>query len=336
MIYSYVLLYFLITVLPGIYCAVNKNFIYTLNPKYNYFILRFFFAVPGLSIYVFLFSFPFFIFFPFDIFEVALYSSEMPSDIYVTLLIPLFVSLLGIFLLHRYVIPTESPEILQRKNLDHELFIYFQNTNKIFDGKSNGTKFEPIRKREKGKAPIGKQLTELIIMYEEIKRKNIGFTEAGEIVLTQKGLDIFNAHQINGFSTRPAKLNLLKMSKKRSDLTFPKEKDFTYIDENGQRYYQIITSSVLPPLLPQTKIKTKDGLMVWESFVTDSKLYYNRQILENIQDINHTDEYFGSNDGFSFPIQKFWIITKKVKDILIQDFDLHELDFIPVHLVDDE
>ena len=272
MIYSYVLLYFLITILPGIYCAVNKNFIYTLNPKYNYFILRFFFVAPGLSIYVFLFSLPIFFFVPYDIFQVALYSSEMPADVYTTLVSPLFISLLGIFLLHRYVIPTESPEIFQREIFDHKLFIYYQNTNQISDGKSNGTKFEPIRKREKGKAPIGKQLTELITMYEEIKGKNIGFTKAGEIILTQKGLDAFNAHQINGFSTRPVKLNLLK---EKSDPTSPKEKDFTYIDENGQRYYQIITPFILPPLLPQTRIKTKDGLMIWESFVTDSKLYYN-------------------------------------------------------------
>ena len=332
MIYSYVLLYFLITALPGIYCAVNKNLLYALNPKYNYFILRLFFATPGLSICVFLFSFPLFIFTSFDPFQ-TLYVSTMPTGFYITLLIPLFISLLGIFLLHRYIIPTESPEILQRGNFEHELFIYFQNKNKISDGKSNGTRFDPVRRYQKGVALVEKQLTDLIIMYKEIKGKNIGFTGSGELVLSQKGLDIFNVHQITGFSTRPVKLNLVK---RKSDLKGKKEKDFTYIDENGQQYYQIITPSILPSLLPQTKIKTKEG-WTWESFVTDSKLYYNHHILENIADLNQTSEYFGTTYAYiPFSPQRFWIITKKVKDVLIQDFDLHELDFIPVNLVDDE
>ena len=333
MIYSYVLLYFVITTLPGIYCAANKNLIYTLNPKYNFFILRFFFAVPGISLMILTFSLPFFIFFPFDIFEVALYSSEMPVEIYVTLLIPLFLSLINIFLLHRYIIPTESPEILQRGNFEHELFIYFQNKNKISDGKSNGTRFDPVRRHQKGVAPVEKQLTDLIIMYKEIRGKNVGFTGAGELIISQKGLDIFNAHQINGFSTRSVKLNLVK---RKSDFKGQKEKDFTYIDENGQQYYQIVTTSTLPSLLPQTKIKTKEG-WTWESFVTDSKLYYDHRVLENIADLNQTSEYFGTTYAYiPFSPQRFWIITKKVKDVLIQDFDLHELDFIPVHLVDDE
>jgi len=335
MIYLYVLLCLLITTLPGIYCAVNKNLIYTLNPKYNFFILRLLHAVPTFSLIIITPSILVLgIIFPAQatILDQAFSSSSMPFNAYLTLLIPLSLSLLCIFLLHQYVIPTEKPEIFQRKTANHELFIYVVGYQ-ISNGKSNGTLFEPIRRRQKGATPVEKQLTDLIIMYEEIKGKDIGLSEAGEFVLTQRGLDIFNAHQITGFSTRPIKLNLLK---RKSDFKSPKETDFTYIDENGQRYYQIMTTSVLPSLLPQTKIKTKDGAMIWKSLVTDSKLYYNRQILENIQDINHTDEYFGSNDGFSFPIQKFWIITKKVKDILIQDFDLHELDFIPVHLVDDE
>jgi len=312
MIYPYIILYFLIVILPGVYCAVNKNLIYTLNPRYNFFILRFFFTAPGLALSVVTLSIFPFAFLPYDIIAQTIYSSEMPAEVYLTLLSPLFFSLLCIFLLYRYVIPTESPEIFQRGDYDYELFIYYQK-NKISGGKLNGTRFEPIRRRQKGEAPVEKQLTELIIMYEEIKGKDTGLSKTGEFILTQRGLDLFNAHQIGGFTTRSAKLNLLK---RKSDFKSPTEKDFTYIDENGQRYYQIMATSVLPPLLPRTKIKTKDGVMVWESLVTDSKLYYNRRVLENISDINQTVEYFGTTDGLSFPPQRFWIITKKVKEIL--------------------
>ena len=340
MSYMYALLCFFISTLPGIYCAVNKKFVYTLNPKYNFFILRLFIVTPGFSVQIITFSLMIFAFFvlifgsfpfvPFDILEQAIQSSETPPEAYVYLLIPLFLSFFYIFLLHQYVIPTEEPEIFKRKKLKNELFIYVG--SRISDGRSNGTHFEQFQGSQKGRAPIGKQLTELIIMYKEIKGKDIGLSESGEFVLTQRGLNIFQNHQISGFYTRPVKLSLLK---RQSEFKTPKEIDLTYTDENGQQYYQIITTSILPPLLPQTKIKTKE-MWVWESVVTDSKLYYNHDILENISDLNQTNEYFGSTDIRLFPIQRFWIITKKVKDILIQDFDLHELDFIPVHLVDDE
>jgi len=283
MIYLYWFLFFLISTLPGVYAALNKNFIYTLNPKYNFFAVRLFFIVPCVSISIltssiFLIAFLLPHHFSSSIFE---FSTE-PSEVFMGLLIPLAISLLLILLIQRYVLPTEKPEIFQRNNFEHDLFVYFPKSQ-ISGGKTHGTKFGKVQNRRKGEAPIQKQLTELIVLYEEVKEIEAALSDNGEIVIAQSELDFFIENNITGYILRPVKLSFFKGT--RGAFTVEKESDLTYIGENQQKYFQIITPSVLPPLSRKTKIKLTDGF-AWNSKVVDSKFYYSQNILEKVSDFN--------------------------------------------------
>ncbi|WP_338102686.1 hypothetical protein [Methanolapillus millepedarum] len=86
----------------------------------------------------------------------------------------------------------------------------------------------------------------------------------------------------------------------------------------------------MPPLSPPTIIKMKKFPLT--ILVENNKFYYKSNVMTEVCDPNQTFEHFG--DEF-YGSQRFRIVTKKMKELLIERFNETEGDFIPVMLVDE-
>ncbi|WNY25853.1 hypothetical protein [Methanolapillus millepedarum] len=314
---AYVLLMAFSTMIPGVYIASRKNFLYTLNQKYDFFVTRLFFTVPGLA----------FLNFGVSVFiEIIVYfiSPDLAYIFFNTfgylsiLLIPLIFDFI-LILYFRKISPTDKPEILRRKECKCELYVYIP-SYKIHGGNYYGAKFEIINKsRKSDELMIQNQISDLIIREKELHGKNISLTDFGELILTKIGLDIFNENAISGFDFRPVMNSI-------GNTLFPKA-------EISNQTVQLISNHIMPPLSSKTIFRREKNPA--SVFVSYSDFYYCRNVLDEICDLNQTVEYFGSNSGIPYFVQRYWIITKKTKDILIHKFDQKEEDFRPVYLVEE-
>jgi len=317
---QHVFSFILSAALPGIYLASKKDFIYTLNPKCNLFLIRL------------LFTTPIFIFFNSVISAIIVQSTvwifpEFTKTIFDTLghysasIVPLFFSLVLIYFLKRHL-PTDSTIISQTRK-KYELYVYFSE-EPIPDSRSLGTKYNVINKdREKNELKISSLVGNLIIDGRYMRSEYMGFAQyGGEIVITSEGLKIIEEENLSGFNTRPVKIH-------------EGYKLFSKAENAENRIcHQLMCHHLMPNLASPTRINTfKRPLSI---LVHRSKYYYNQQVLKEVLDFNQTLEFFGSESGGPHFVQRYWVVSKKARDVMVNRLEQRPKDFIPVYLVDDD
>ncbi|WP_338102204.1 hypothetical protein [Methanolapillus millepedarum] len=169
--------------------------------------------------------------------------------------------------------------------------------------------------------PIRSQLTDLAADFRYLEGEYLMMTTHGEIVVSNQALEILKENDLSGFYTRPVK-------KDESYRVFSKPDP-----ADNFKYKQLICNHFMPKMSPPTEIVTKKYPL---RILVSGNIYYNQQVLSEIADFNQTYEYFGSDYGDPVFVQRFWILTKKARDIFIERFDQTEDDFSPVHLVDED
>ena len=322
----YELLFLIMSILPGLYLASKNELFYTENPKYNLFILRApFLASPfvmmallsyGIAVLIQNFA-PQFTAFVFDTF-----------GLYAASLIPLIISLITILLLRhllkKYVFSVKSDS---HSISEAELFVYLPKmqfpTSIMF-----GTRYEVVNKiKRKGELFIRSQISELVVEEEAVEGSYLSYGGFGDIVVSEEGLRILKEENLSGFSTRPVK---------KYGGTYV----FSRPDLSNFRFYQLVCHRFMPKLYPLTEILTKysslDLFLVKNVTVSKNKFYYNQDALSGISDFNLTQEYFGSVRFFDHVSYKYWVVSKKARDVMVNRLEQRPKDFIPVYLVDDD
>ena len=278
---------FLVFLIPSIYLAAQKNYMFFLNKKRNTFLARFFFLAPtGMAFNAL------FIFFAMVFFLILLSSVEMNNvAIYVLLLIvSILGSLLTILYFKKYALRKDVPPEYQEDFMEHEFYI-FMPRDRINDRMS----------------------------YDEKKyNRDILFTKFGSLLANEKALKIFEENNLTGYEIRNA-----GNERTRDSSSF---------------YSQIVSTSEMPQMLPQTKLK--QGFfyesLTKGSLINDDVIYYNKSDASGSSDFNKTIESFGTNNGMPYVYQKFWIVSHKTMTVFMNRFDMEKRDFIPVILIDDE
>jgi hypothetical protein len=327
---SHHILFALAAILPGIYFASKKNLFSTPNPKYNNFIFRFLYSAPLFFLINVLFSSITTYIIPrkFPMFEILL----RPFGHNSAFLIPLLFSLIIILCFKLYFLKLDADSKKDKKP-QKEYDLYRYTPSNVFP---NNTHYKILNtNRGKNELPIPSPQGNVVVDTDYyMNDKNIGISYyGGEIVVTEKCLEIFKEENLSGYYTRPAKTTVGFRP--------------TSMAKNTSKYAQLVCSRPMPKLSPLTKIKVfKKPFSI---LVPDNKFYYDQKILSNVSDINQTNEYFGSEISiiyttlamFSFtkpsghPVQRYWIVTKKARDVLMNRLKQEKWDFTPVYLVDD-
>ncbi|WNY25851.1 hypothetical protein [Methanolapillus millepedarum] len=319
--YEYV--FILMATLPGIYLAARENFIYTENKKYNLFIIRLLFTIPLFFIANVLISMIFARIFISLFPKISSYFEGLVGN-YAVVLVPFIFSLILIILLKIYIVPPRDLKINYLEEIiDKDFDLYVFHPNEVMpDGRTMGTRFDIAnKKRKEDQLPIRSQLTDLAADFRYLEGEYLMMTTHGEIVVSNQALEILKENGISGFYTRPVK-------KDESYRVFSKADP-----ADNFKYKQLVCNHFMPKMSPPTEIVTKKYPL---KVLVSGDIYYNQQILSEISDFNQTSEYFGSEYGDPVFVQRFWILTKKARDIFIERFDQTEDDFSPVHLVDED
>ncbi|MDV0447338.1 hypothetical protein MsAg5_12230 [Methanosarcinaceae archaeon Ag5] len=302
------IIFILSSMLPGIYLAAQKNFIYTMDKRYNRFLIRAIFTIPGLSILILVVSILIIAIISDDILDVSKLS-------YFDSIIPIILSIILIYIFRKYIIADDEPEILSREEKNYELFIYIPNAQIRY----SNTRYEIInKKRTATELMIKRQTTDLSIEWNPaLLEDGLIMTIHGEIVVNENTLNVLEQNGINGYATRPVKIF--------------KSSGFQIQYLTDKKYYQIVCKHIMPQLSSPTVIKIKKlPLKIW---VENNKYYYKSDVMGEIFDLNQTFEHFGDDFYIS---QRFWVISKKMKELLVKQFNQTEDDFIPIILIDDE
>ena len=284
--------FILFSLLPVVYLAKHKTFLFIDNEKNNNFLIRFIFLLPGILATEFVFYLVCFILFAiFDLFWIWVLLMSIP------------ISILIIFIFKK-VLRTDLPFEDQRDLDQYELYIFIPDKREIEDSAS----YKATGKI--GYARTGMQVKKISANFSKINR-DILFTEHGELIVSIHALNVFKENKLTGYDTTSV------IDKKSGQ-----ESDF---------YFQLITNK-LQPLSSQTEFKK--GIL--GSVLIAEEAFYDHNILETAADFNRTAEYLGDNTGFPYYHQRLWIVTNKVRNMFLSDFNRNEKEFIPVHLVDDE
>jgi len=307
---QYQFLFVITASLPGIYLATKKKFFCVPNPKYNLFILRLLFTVPT---FLFINSFISAI-----CAEIVYRIFPELSDAFIQIfgpyaasLIPLFFSLFFIVLLKKFVISEDElkPIDIYKNSEGCELFAFSPSENMPC---GDGTKYELLNpKRDKNELPVYFQITDVISDFRYLDGKYLMMTRREEIVVSNAALEILKENNLSGYTIRPAKRD-------RSMILFSKPDP-----ADDLKYKQLVCSRIMPQMSPKTVIiSQKNPLKVFYLW----PIYYHQSVLSEIADFNQTFEYFGT----SFAANKCWILSKKARDVMIEELDQCKEDFIPV------
>ena len=300
----------IIILIPSFYYAHKKNFFAIYSEKFNNFPIQLLFTIPvfsGLSFVISILTYLFaIILFPSGVDLMVTYFGS-----HIGLSLPIISNILIIFIFNKFIIEKKNEQFQHNEN---ELFIYFPvQAYHNFGGKFYGTKFT-YPKRKKGDLLIGVQESNLIIKSQELKNIDFAFTFNGEIVVSEKSLQILNEHELTGFQTRPIQ---------------------DYKSSDSIPFFQIIPIHTMPEMERDTK--TIYELWIYASkIIVNDEIYYNKTILPEITDFNQSFESFGYESNLPYPPQKYWIVSKKARSVLINELGQQDYDFIPVHLVNDE
>ncbi|MDV0444655.1 hypothetical protein MmiAt1_01870 [Methanimicrococcus sp. At1] len=323
----YELLFLIIPILPGIYLALQKNFIFSWNPKTDSFFLRLFFTTPGLWILNVILSAFIVNSFP-NFFPEFSESVSQIFGVWSSLLFPMVIDTFFIFFIRKYILTEDLPYFLS-KLVSSELYLYIPNGA---DAGISATYEITNKKRKSTELPISMATTNLVINLAQTGNKDIILSIFGEIIITEKVLNLFQKNNIGGFYARPVRTVFEEVTESFFDGVIAKKID---VDSSLiQQRYQIICSSFLPPTVPPTKIKISRFPL--KITIPDFKLYYPRDILLNVKDINQTSESFGSQYGSPYFVQRYWIVSSKMRDLLIQEFQENQFHFTPIRFIGDE
>ncbi|WNY24072.1 hypothetical protein MmiHf6_13970 [Methanimicrococcus hongohii] len=306
-----VFLLFLIAMIPGIYLATKNNFVIIKNRKYNSFIIRAIYLLPLTTILVLLpVSIIIYIFSNLEIGHTIMDTFGEP----IILAVPAIFGLLFIFIVHKYFLRKDMPPEYWPDFEKYELYVYMPEIN-IQGGGTFGTKFtKPINQKGLKELQRQKQLNELIIDFKSMKDKDIACTYYGEIVVSEKALELFKEKSLTGFQEQTVKNS--KDSRFKTEI----------------KYYQLIPTHIMPPMSTETKIIRYIRPSV-KIYIADNLVYYDESVLPT-QDFNISLELFGENNKpFNAP-RYLWIVTNRTMKILVNDLEQHKRDFIPITLVD--
>ena len=311
------IIFILLLLFPAVYLAMQKNFLFIDNEKNNIFLIRFIFLLPGvlsiefvcfligliLLIILFAILYILMLIFSFDLpnsfIRILVGSMAIPISILTTLLLK---SIL------RKDLPTNSP-FEEQYDIDdfdtYDFYLFMPNQREMDDSASYKVtgKF--------GSARIDVQVKDIFAKTSKMK-EDLFFTTHGEFIVSAHALNIFKGNKLTGYKTKPV---IDKESKRESNF-----------------YFQLIADE-LQPLSSQTVFNKG---FFGSVLIDENKAYYDQKILTTSADFNRTVEYFGRNNRNPYRHQRLWIVTRKVRNIFISDFNRNEKEFIPVHLINNK
>lgn len=310
----YVLLFIGISSIPAFYLAFRKDSVIIPNEKFNNYFIRLLILYPIPTSFTLLFSFA--VIFGFEKFLDFLITPENIQFLkYAALSLPLIFGICIIGFFKKYLFKNEEHQ-KSLNALKSDFFVYFPD-DKIIPRRLLGTKYN-FPKRAPKNFLIGIQMSDLLIESGEIKDRDILFSVCGELIISERVLSVFQNNGLTGFWTRPVKY------RDENPAKAPKDR---------MKYYQVL-SYQMPPISEQTQIKK--GRYTVTYIPLNNELYYNSKDLENVKDFNNSFEYFGANDNDPYSPQRLWIVSSRVKDIFVKEFDQKDFSFIPVYSVDSE
>ncbi|WNY27817.1 hypothetical protein [Methanolapillus ohkumae] len=302
----------LISLIPGIYFSTKKNFLIAYSERYNVFWIKLIYTTPAFSMTIFLLSAYAFVLEP--NYFVSPENIEMTQGI-LSFIISIIISLLFILIVNKFMIKNDKELQIDKEmeSKEYDLYVCCQNQKyRNFGGKKDGTKFS-YPKRKGRELLVGTQMEDMIIDFKKLKGIDYALTHNGEIIVSEKALNILHKNNLSGFQVRSVRNKKSKM----------------IVEE---KYFQLLATQLMPPTMPETKIYDMLYLMGNEVLVDDLVYYYQSEV-SNVLDFNSTFEYFGNEGNIPYLPQRFWIITKKARDILILELNQEFDDFKPVILV---
>jgi hypothetical protein len=207
--------FILFSLLPVIYLAKQKTFLFIDNEKNNNFLIRFIFLLPGILATEFVFYLVCFILFAiFDLFWIWILLMSIP------------ISILIIFIFKK-VLRTDLPFEDQRDLDKYDLYIFMPNKREIEDSAS----YKATGKI--GSARTCMQVKKISANFSKIN-KDILFTEHGELIVSIRALNVFKENKLTGYDTTSV------IDKKNG--------------QESDSYFQLMTNE-LQPLSSQTDFK---------------------------------------------------------------------------------
>jgi len=311
-------IFIFITLIPGIYLALRKDFLIIKNKKYNNFFVRAIYTIPWSTPFVLVSSSAAVFIFQF-VFVETTNAIVNTFGTAVVLVIPTVFAIFYICFAHAAYLRNDVPPEHWPDFEKYKLYVYMPDI-KMNEGSTYKTKRHwpaPEKDLKELQKPI--QIGELVIDFKYLKDKEIAYGFNGEIVVSEKTLELFKNNNLTGFQEQPVRN--LKDSKAK-----PEEK-----------YFQLISTHKMPPVSAETKIvkyfTNRSFFMSSTVYIGDHIVYYNKSILP-VPDFNVSLEVFGDENRVLYAPQNLWLVSNKVMRIMINDLDQRKRDFVPVILVD--
>ena len=297
----YLIFSLFILLIPAVYLAKQKNFLFLGNKENNNFLIGFIFLLPlFLAVYM-----PFYIFLGFLYFPSWGLSASVFWPVVLILSVP--VSRLTIWLFKKYVLRTDPPYLPYEEQPESDLGIYdlyvFMPVRVEINSQSSYKKTGRFLS-----AKINKQVKEISANFSEMNH-DILFTEHGELIVSAHALNVLKENDLTGYTTKPV------------------------IDKKSQResnhYFQLVSNELQPLASDTSFIKGEFGTFIIDEY----HVFYDEIVVSMAADFNRTVEYVGANDGYPYCHQRLWIVKRKTRDVLISNLNKTKNDFIPILLI---
>lgn len=310
----YIISYIIVSAVPGLWLAAQKNFLVIPNRNYDIFPVRFLFMAPlvfcvlllsGSSDLIIGIAFP------------ELYQT-LPErfGIYIGLLEPLCVSLVTIPAVRLFILRKDMPPEKDPDFMNCDLYVY-QPKAKIQTfgiSKQNCLDADTF---SVGDIYMNTKAGDHFTEKEAIKRSDILLTNRGEMIASPRAVDLFSAYGLTGFGASPISIKGLGGDEKFYG-----------------PFYRIRSLHKMPHMAPPTVVR-KRSLINTEVWIVDDLIYYDPDAISSADDFNESLEDIGSTEGFPYWPQPLQIVSNRVMKLFIDEFGQHRGDFIPVHCNDD-
>jgi hypothetical protein len=188
----------------------------------------------------------------------------------VVLVVPAVFATLFLLLVHKFILRTGTPPEYWSDFEKYELYVYFPDI-RIDASDVYGTKFHmPDFNKNTKELKNAIQIGELIIDFKSMKGKDIAYGSNGEIIVSEKALNLFKSNNLTGF--REQSVRNWKDSKVKTN----------------EKYFQLMSTHTMPPMSAKTKFfKSSMG-----TYIVDHLVHYDKTVLP-ASDFNHSLEVFG-------------------------------------------
>ncbi|WNY27825.1 hypothetical protein [Methanolapillus ohkumae] len=303
-----IIFFLLIDLIFVFYFASRKNFIIIPNRRFDSILSRALFLFPSFS-FIWLLSL-IFVFHYDDLFSYPITIQLILK--YPVLLSPIAIELFVILFFKKFILRSDFPFEFQPNFMSYDLYV-FTPVISIIDARI----FTSLKEVES----LYDSHKEITISKSDVKGVSLAYTKRGEIIISEEVLEIFNKNNLTGFQALPVQY---------SDQNHQNKKSKT--DLNIQ-YFQIITTRAMPPF---SKKSTKKVGYSAERIVYDGDICYEKKVLLESFDFNRSFETIGPKDMIGYFPQSYWILSRRVVEILINELNQPKKDFKPVILVDEE